>query len=979
MQHNLLKQLHLRATLLIIATFATTSTSFSQRNLKMGDDMHTPSTDAWNFIKYGEVGASLHTGTVNLSIPVYTYQDNDFSIPISLNYSSNGLISNMKAGILGPDWVLSAGGKISVEVNGMFDFDTKNQNVQNYYRFHKLENPYMEGSYWREADYSNLNIDLGAPAPEIIYLPDSRASIINDTDKYDAQPDFFHFNFMGNSGTFHLGPNGNIYVYNAGEDNKLSKIELIKNTSSSHINITITDKYGYKYEFLYPDTDQGPDRTGELKQPTAYNLSRITAPNGRTVTFSYVDCYSYTYRPGTFANTGSLLDYSNNYGASDNRPSTPDMRILESESCNMNLTSIHVCGQSIAELSYTNPPDGARDQYMYPHNSNLKEFENSLRLSKIRINNPFTSSPTTIKEANFTYTPSDGARTNFLTSVELSGEGTYRMDYYNLNNGNLPPIGTFSVDHWGYYNGVAAHSFLKVVNTNTSTLEESLSVNYRNPYADHAIKGMLQKITYPTGGYSQMEYEPHTYTKAFKRNAANHFVPTLTAENGTCGGLRIKSVSNHLEDGSQVNKKTYSYSAPDGSSSGILLHFPKYWLTYSATAGDYEELNINVWSNSLMSHSGSHIEYSTVTQTNSDGSKEIFHFSNSAMSSKYRDAIEINDVVSEVAPRQGEWHINTNPAIKTIVAPLVSRKAERGKLLKHEIYAAGNSTPVKETTYTYDTTRVLSLTHYPVYLIRKFGQSVVLTDNYRLVSKSEKHTDNGVTITTTESYTYNAKGQMASVTATAADGTVEITRYTYPSDHASERNIYDTLISRNLHAYPVTQNTYTLENGTEIQTAGKKYSYALVNNLVKPQAVYSYNASSQSWEPERTYTQYDTYGNLLESYDSNDVPTSYIWGYGGSYLVGSASNTPRSSIDQNVTADPLPGAITDAIAQSINSNGNKVLTTYHYNPLIGLTKVRHPNGSTETYTYNSTGKLMDILNHISSKQGSNYYSPDNRQ
>lgn len=476
-----------------------------------------------------------------------------------------------------------------------------------------------------------------------------------------------------------------------------------------------------------------------------------------------------------------------------------------------------------------------------------------------------------------------------------------------------------------------------------------------------------------------MEYELHSYGKAFKRTAANHFVPTLATETGTCGGLRIKSVSNHLEDGSQVNKKTYSYTAPDGSSSGILLHFPKYWLTYSARAGNHIEENINYWSNSLLSHSGSHIEYATVTQTNSDGSKETFHFSNSAMSYKYRDAIEISDVVNERTPEQGEWGITTNTAIRNIVAPLVSRKAERGKLLKHEIYAAGNTTPVKETTYTYDTSRALSPTYYPVYLIRKFGQSIILTDNYRLISKTEKETNNGLSITRSESYAYNSMGQTSSITTTASDGTVEITHYTYPSDHTAEAEIFTTMVSRNMYAYPVTQTTSIVENGIEKLSAGKKYTYASTNNMIKPSAVYSYNPVASTWDTERRYTLYDTYGNLLESYDSNNIPTSYIWGYNGLYLVGTASNASRSSISQYFSSAPLPEGITESIATSINASGNILLTTYHYSPMTGLTKVRHPNGTTETYTYNSTGKLLDILNTLGHKMGSNYYSPDNRQ
>ena len=164
MQHHLLKSLHLKATLLAIAVLFITFPSYSQRNLKVGEEIKAPSTDAWNFIKYGEVGASLHTCIVNLSIPVYTYQDNDFSIPISLNYTSNGLVAYMRAGILGPDWVLDAGGRISVEINGMFDFESYNTiNANNYYQYHQISNPPTEGNYWRYSSFADANIELLLP------------------------------------------------------------------------------------------------------------------------------------------------------------------------------------------------------------------------------------------------------------------------------------------------------------------------------------------------------------------------------------------------------------------------------------------------------------------------------------------------------------------------------------------------------------------------------------------------------------------------------------------------------------------------------------------------------------------------------------------------------------------------------------------------------------------------------------------------
>ena len=951
---------------------------YAQWGFKAGEETKAPSTDTWNFVRQGEVGASLHTGTVNLSIPIYTYQDNDFTIPVSASYSSNGYVANVRPGILGPDWVLDAGGKISVEIHGMQDF-LPSQNAKSYYRFHQLSNPGVEGSYWRYSNYADQNIELGAPAPEIIYIPEPGKDIHSTADKYDAEPDFFHFNFMGYCGSFHLGTNNNVYVYNTNGDNKLHKIEFTTTNNSNNVNIVITDKLGYKYEFAYSDGDRSQDYSGDTKLRTSYNLTSITAPNGRTASFNYEPYDMTTYRPATYANTGGVIDLSDDNNPVSNSTHYSDQRVLESIVESQILTGISVDNKPVIEVAYLDLPSGSKDQHRVNIGSTLYEFNECKRLSSLKALNPYSTTNPVIRQADFTYSCTGNPRINYLSSMDITGEGTYAFDYYGMPNGNFPPIGTFSVDHWGYYNGKAVGNFLKIVNTNSTTLDETLSNATRDHDATFAINGMLKRITYPTGGYSEMEYEAHTYGKAFRRNSGNYFMPTLVSENGSCGGLRIKSVSNHIEDGTQINKKTYSYTLSNGQSSGILLYFPKYWITYSAQAGSHIESNIQYWSNNLISHNGSHIEYATVTQTNSDGSKEVFHFSNSGISFKYRDAVEVSDIVNEFTPIYGEWGITSNAIIRNIVAPYVSKKAERGKLLKHQIYAAGVSTPVKEITYTYDTTRALSTDTYPVYLIRKFGKVPVYTDNWRLISKTETEHNNGQTFTRTEAYTYNAKGQMSSVTTTSSNGTQETTRYTYPYDHLSEGGIYTTMLSRNLYGYPVSESRYIKENGVEKQIWGKKYSYSLVNGLVKPSVLLNYNTENQNWENEHRYTAYDLLGNLLESYNAVNVPTSYIWGYGGMYLVGKVENATRSNLPSDITATPLNGELPQQTAATLRNTNNRLLTTYQYTPLIGLSKVTFPNGTTESFTYNSTGKLSNIYDHWGNKKGANYYSPDNRQ
>lgn len=948
---------------------------YAQWGFKVGEENKMPSADTWNFIKYGEVGASLHSGTVNLSIPIYTYRDNDFTIPVSLNYSSNGYVANVSPGTLGPDWVLNAGGKISVEMRGSHDFYEKG-NAFSYYTYHTETPASTSGKYWRFANISGSNLGLGALYPEIIYIPDPELDVTN-TVGYYAEPDFFHFNFMGYSGTFHLGLNNNIYVYNTNGDNKLIKIDI-----SDNYDIIITDKNGYIYEFSIFNGDAVPfssmqDRPAEK---IAYNLSKITAPNGRTARFIYDTEYtSYrSYRPASYASEGAIYDFTNVNDPLVEQHAFADKRILETISDVLLPKSIFVDNNKIIEFSYNSYT--STDEYV----ENIEPANNQTlckTLESIKVLNPYASNNAIIRQANFTYLSTNNPLVHFLSSVTISGEGTYSFEYKDIPDSSLPLLGTYSVDHWGYYNGAKTGNYLKIVDGNANTLDETLVASHlRVPNTNKAAIGMLERITYPTGGYSQMEYEAHNYGKAFRRNSNNNFFPTLVNENGVCGGLRIKSVSNHLADGSQISKKTYSYTNQDGSSSGILLYFPKYWLKYSASAGPYDETNISYWSNNLISHNGSHIEYSTVTQTNSDNSKEVFHFSNSAISDKYRDSLAVRNIANEETIDGHTWNVaGPNFNIRNIVTPLLSKRAERGKLLKHEIYAAGELTPVKEITYTYDTTRTLSSATYPVYLIRKFGHIPVYTDNWRLISKTEKENNGTASTTRTETYTYNAKGQMSSATVTASNGTQEITRYTYPYDHSSEGGIYTTMLGKNLHGYPVSETRYVVKDGIEKQIWGKKYSYTLVNNMVKPSALYNFNTASGTWDVEYTYTQYDTFGNLIESRDANNIPTSHIWGYGGLYMVGIAENTARSALPASITTAPLAGEIDEFTASNINSNGNILLTTYHYEPLIGITKIRYPNGESESYTYNSSGKLLDVKDRAGKKTSSTYYSPDNRK
>src|SRR4051794_1344172 len=62
-----------------------------------------------------------YTGVPAISIPVYTFDYQGFSIPITLMYNNNLVRPNLPAGWVGLGWNLSLGGAVNRVVNGKPD------------------------------------------------------------------------------------------------------------------------------------------------------------------------------------------------------------------------------------------------------------------------------------------------------------------------------------------------------------------------------------------------------------------------------------------------------------------------------------------------------------------------------------------------------------------------------------------------------------------------------------------------------------------------------------------------------------------------------------------------------------------------------------------------------------------------------------------------------------------------------------------
>ena len=111
------------------------SSSITEPNIKNPFDIIQASPTANSLGQYGGVDVGIASGTVNKTVDLYNFVEGPLHVPISINYSSNGLKVNDNGGIIGTGWSANLGGVIRRTVMG--EDDERNTN-----RLPSTFNPY---------------------------------------------------------------------------------------------------------------------------------------------------------------------------------------------------------------------------------------------------------------------------------------------------------------------------------------------------------------------------------------------------------------------------------------------------------------------------------------------------------------------------------------------------------------------------------------------------------------------------------------------------------------------------------------------------------------------------------------------------------------------------------------------------------------------------------------------------------------------
>ena len=902
------------------------------------------SPQAYNMTLAGKVQPDLNSGKLNVNLPIYTWEDQDFQLPVSLSYSTNGFKPNSPIGPVGLGWSINIGGVITRQIIGKDDLLSRGY----YYR--------NIGSY-DVSDMYQLTLDFATNDDFIMY------------ETYETTPDVFHFSFGSHSGTFTLNEDGDFVVYGTNGDSGTYNIEY----SDSYFIIETAD--GYRYRFGYdPKTREELYDTNPIyytlpninnayvtsKSVIAWHLDRIVAPNGRILEFSYQSANSNLVIPletDDVSTSFSQGNYMINSETVYKHASMTTVSYLESIAWKKNINSSPI---SIVELEYSNrsfKEVDANDTDKYKPLVSLQKKLDKVSFKDHAGNQLYSA------EFDFTYKNSR----MLLSGIYISNVGRYDMEYNLSIGGYMPGLISNAIDFWGFYNGV--HS-----NTDNDYSPMGIDMNYneyiedsyKNPNYLYSKAGTLKRLTYPTGGHTEFEYEPNTAQYIMRRNRNGSYVtpyiipdaerdsmptiigpitfqdPFLPAPSyyeaaiglDECGGVRIKRISDH--DGhNYVFRKTYTYTRPGtDESSGIVMDFNRYFGGLIGPDNPVFNPNIKFPDYNL---SKSHVAYSYVTEHYPDGSYVV---------NRFTDYFEFPD---EFSPYKKEFsiglyapYIQQNAAyvdfIENIQREPDSRHYRRGLLKTQEWYSRTDSLQRKKE-YTYQD----SNSSYAAYVVTSgkyiWSARRFLTD-FRLSQIKDITYDDGE-ISLVQSYEYNSLGQVRKELVTDSSGNNgKCVYYRYCHENsASGTSSLTAAVSDIVTTVINDSNEYVIDN--------VKFEYDAVSKNINPIKKIDYDFVTPLIR--NTSVTFDGLFNIGRNYTTRTTNYSY----------DSLNRITRETFPGNAYAAYVWDAAGNHIIRK-EINGSEQSETFVWKDMVGVTKHDFPTNQSENYNYDDKHRLESI-------------------
>lgn len=953
-----------------------------------GGNFFPQSPNATPFAVTGKYPVNMYKGVPVIDIPLFS--KSNFSA--SLSYNVKSVKPSTIPTWVGLGWNLEIGGSVTRIVNSGVDEVyvsgvTPNNRYSYLDNYNTLDNPSWDSSPSLQS-YYNSNLDFILQA-EPNSVPD---------------PDEFIINVGGLTGSFYMNEKGK--WIGRTRDGRRLKIEhqykfdfiLSEKTilGSSYVGnkthtlkrtlygFTIITDDGTKYVFGLDDKAVEFSSTPSTVDiaynshivPSAWNVNEIIYPNGKKIKFTYErddrsvfvsnrsgnrSYYTQGLTSGDVGNSASSGVLS---ALQSNRLNNVFLKKIEGDDFIINLT------RSLANQKEYEQFDIPTNQWVPPYTHHISSYymhKHWYKLDNIIITD---KAGKIVKNIVFSYN-NDSTDRLLLNTVSVNDIENYSFQY---NTQKLPKYISDATDHWGYYNGTSF--FDSGINLNVS--QDQMKNIFLNVYPTYKLPNLnltksqtLEKITYPTGGTTTFEYELNDYSKYGEKDMNETYLKIIpTGSNQIAGGLRIKKIKSCTENNNCINK-TYSYLSDDGiSSSGILPYKPVYLLEGSDASYNLSFWEFNYNSYQSLKNEDNSIGYSKVTEMDDNGGKKETYFTN----------LDQPDYKDKSGNRYYGWLIS--PLFKQL--PYLSFSLMRGKPLKEIVYSDTNK--ISETNYTY--TKQTDYLKAYTFNSKQFGQpqaagpytyvngvsygalldAFLVNFNTSFLSQKKTVYDNIETIENIDyNYTYNVPTQKTVVSS----GITNTINYGYAWNNNNQL-----MLDAHMVGIPLIE---------EIKSNGKTHSKvetlypvstptSQTGNLILPLSVRSYDISNLTGNTttEVIYDKYDSNGNILQYTTKDGVVTSIIWGYNSTQPIAKIAGVSYS-VSSGLASEIIAASDADinagteqTLIDKLNSFRNfpalqnAQVSTYSYDPLIGVTSITPPSGIREVYLYDSFNRLKEI-------------------
>ncbi|MDW3194248.1 MAG: hypothetical protein R8G66_17875 [Cytophagales bacterium] len=940
-----------------------------------------PSPEVAQLGKFGSYDVNYFTGTASIELPIHTIVAKDIQIPIVLRYHPSGIKVTDRPGWVGLGWSMDAGGFISRQVLGLPDE--------------------LQQGYANTALPASLNPAVNA---DLHYLNDVNRGLI------DAEPDVFSYGFGGYSGKFMLdplqnSPDANNTVGGTGgpyfnahriaeaeqgcDDDDVMMIpyrplDIQPTYGTSSVTFKAFDPYGREYQFDKYETTKEVNES--LNVRSAWKLTKVISKNKTTEV-----SFDYHTRSGQVSKDRSysimVNDLVQNLPGGSTYTANPG--VYNSQDHNMHSTE-----QYLETITY---PLGKVEFIR----SGVREggFTGQQMLDEIRIYQTVGGTDVLIKKIDFDYgtftsTDGTGAKRSYLKDLFVKSSSGVSVQKYHFDYNTsqmLPDFLSTKRDLWGYYNnqsnarfGIATlvpkHSinYQAVHNGSSTTIEiGSENSNGRAPNSLFAQANILNKITYPTGGYTQFIYEGNSY---------------LDGTTSVAGpGLRIKEIHTYESSTATPIKRSFEYG--DGRANFLNEHY-----TFDSEV-NHRTIDAHSQAICCTMRSRTYLSSPNIALEPFDQALVVY-----PQVTVYEGTSTAN--IGKSIYDYWDYNDTPGPGFQIGTPSVESNHWRRGKLKQMRAYrydgGANPYTLVQEQNHTYGGFGLCQMGNVGLKVKKLFingGDALweggtnndvnsfqfayyrVLRGDDMLLSTEEinySETDTAYTVLTEYFYDSYAHQQLTFTKTTSSKGEALSKELYYPGEVSG--TVYTDMVTNHQIAYPVIETS--LRDSIEVQKLVRNYSEP-GTDIFEPSTITTQRAGGTIFT-EATFHSYDSYGNPTSFTGRDGVQKSVLWSHDGQYAAVVGENIDFISLQVAVgfslpsgynslqeLMDQMGEIATNASAQADWQAFNNTLRsqttlaaafiqTFTYDPAIGQTSATGATGLTSYYRYDNHNRLYQV-------------------